>query len=205
MPDGAQPIEEHDGGMSSEHPSLSLRVSDVERARAESLLQDAYCEGRLDEVELDQRLGMVMVAQTRRDLNASVSGLPPRVAAARLAVSPKNPQATGLGAAAHLSALFTWIFGPLFFFAVSTPGTPARREAARAFNFQLVAGVLFIVTAIVSGILLPEAVTGLLMALGWVGWLTLTVVGGARALAGQPWQNPVLRVLKLEVLDPRAR
>lgn len=205
MPDGQRVVKGHHECMSTEHSSLSLRVSDVDRARAESLLQDAYCDGRLDEVELDRRLGMVMVAQTRRDLNASVAGLPPRVMAPRASASPRSPQATGLGAAAHLSGLFTWIFGPLLFFAVSTPGTPARREAARAFNFQLVAGLVFLVTAIVAGTLLPDAVVGLVMALGWVAWLALTVVGGAKALAGQPWQNPVMKVLRLEVLDSRTR
>ena len=52
-------------------PSLDLRVGDTERARAEALLQDAYCAGRLDEVELDERLGMVMTAQRgkRREVN----------------------------------------------------------------------------------------------------------------------------------------
>ncbi len=184
------------------HPSLDLRVGDAERARAEAILQDAYSAGRLSHGEFDQRLGVVMTAQTRRDLNTSVAGLPAPVLAHRT-VAPRHPQATGLGATAHFSGLLTWIFGPLLAYAASTPGTPARREAANAFNFQLVAGIACLVTAIVGGIVLPEAVMEVVMPLGWVAWLVLTVMGGARALSGQPWRNPVTRVLKLEVLDPK--
>ena len=185
------------------HHSLDLRVGDLERSNAESILQDAYAAGRLDEFELDQRLGMVMTAQTRRDLDRSLAGLP-----ARPLMAPRParaPQATGLGAVAHLSALVTWIFGPLFFYAVATPGTPARREAAKAFNFQMVAGLLLLVAAIVGGILLPDGLMGPLMALGWLGWLVLTIMGGARALSGQPFTNPVTRVVKLEVLRTDGR
>lgn len=186
------------------HHSLDLRVGDVERSSAESALQDAYSAGRLDEVELDERLGMVMTAQTRRDLNASLAGLPPRIMAPQPRVA-HHPRATGLGAVAHLSSLFTWIFGPLFFYAVATPGTPARREAAKAFNFQLIAGLLLLATAIVGGVLLPEGVMGPLMGLGWLGWLVLTITGGARALSGQPFSNPVTRLIRLEALRTDGR
>ncbi|WP_300083628.1 DUF1707 domain-containing protein, partial [Propioniciclava sp.] len=63
----------------AEHPSLALRISDLERQRATEALSDAYCQGRIDEVELDRRLTGVMTAQTRRDLNASFYGIPPAV------------------------------------------------------------------------------------------------------------------------------
>lgn len=183
------------------HPSLDFRVGDAERARAESLLQDAYSAGRLSHLEFDQRIGMVMTAQTRRDLNASVANLPAPIRTPQT-VAPRHPQATGFGAAAHFSGLLTWIFGPLFVYAAATPGTPARREAAKSFNFQLVAGIAALVVAIVGGILLPEAVMEVVMPLGWVAWLVLTVMGGARALNGQPFINPVTAVLRLKVLDP---
>lgn len=183
------------------HASLDLRVGDSERARAQAILQDAYAAGRLDHSEFDQRLGLVLTAQTRRDLNRSVSGLPAPLMTPSM-VAPRHPQATAMGALAHFSGLLTWIFGPLFLYAAATPGTPARREAAKAFNFQLVAGIACLVTAIVGGIVLPEALMGPIMALGWVGWLQLNVIGGARALNGQPFINPVTRVLPLTVLDP---
>lgn len=185
-------------------PSRDLRVGDAERHRAETLLQDAYCDGRLDEFELDQRLGMVMSAQTRRDLNAGLAGLPARIMAPRPVVA-KHPQVTGLGAVAHLSALVSWIFGPLFLYAVATPGTPGRREAAKAFNFQLVSGLACIVTAVVGGLLLPGELVATLMVTGWLGWLVLTVMGGARALSGQPFHNPVMQVLRLAPLRTDGR
>lgn len=192
--------------MPAEHPSLSLRVNDTERARAESLLSDAYAAGRLNEAELDQRLGMVLQAQTRRELNAAVVGLPrtPPVAFAAPA-APTNPEASVAGGIAHLSGLVSWIFGPLLLHVLASPGTVARREAARAFNFQFVAGLACIVVAVVAGVLLPGSLMGVIMTLGWVGWLALTVFGGARALAGQAWRNPVTRVVPLHVLDESGR
>ena len=42
---------------------------------------------------------------------------------------------------------------------------------------------------------------------GWLfpfmglGWLILTIVGGAKALQGENWKNPVKSVIKLEVLS----
>lgn len=192
--------------MPTEHPSLSLRVSDAERGRAESLLSDAYAAGRLDEVELDRRLGMVMTAQTRRELNVAVAGLPRTPTAPFVAPVPARPaSATGMGGVAHLSGLVSWIVGPLLIHTLAAPGSATRREAARAFNFQLVAGVACIVVAVVTGILLPDPLVGLIMTLGWVGWLVLTITGGARALSGQPWSNPVSRVIPLRVLDETGR
>ena len=44
---------------------------------------------------------------------------------------------------------------------------------------------------------------------GWLipfmglGWLVLTIVGGAKALQGQDWKNPVKSVIKLEVLSEK--
>lgn len=180
------------------HPAL--RVSDADRHHATQRLSDAYCDGRLDEVELDQRLSAAMSAQTRRDLAASLAGLPP-------ALRPAGPTRSGtaVGGLAHLSGLFTWIFGPLIVHALATPGSASRKESAKAFNFQLVAGITFLVTAVVAGMLLPDGAVAAIMLAGWLGWLTLTIVGGARALAGQPWRNPVLRVVRWEALDTRGR
>lgn len=190
--------------------TLSLRVGDLDRERAEHLLQEAYCEGRLDEFELDQRLGAVMVAQTRRDLAGALAGLPTRVPAvapfgAMPMVARRESDASALGSLAHFSALFSWIFGPLFVYSVATPGSPARREAANAFNFQMITAVVAVIVAVVGGALLPEGLVMVLMTIGWLGWLTLTCVGGARALAGQPWRNPVLQVLRVQALDPNRR
>ena len=35
------------------------------------------------------------------------------------------------------------------------------------------------------------------------GWLVLTIVGGAKALQGEDWKNPVKHVIKVEALSER--
>ena len=201
-PDGWASKNGHNGGMAAlEHLSPSLRVADADRRRVEETLKDAYCDGRLDESEFDQRLGLAMTAKTRRDLAECTAGLPLRPVAPLMPRLPDAHRGTGVGAIAHYSGLLTWIFGPLVLYSMAQPGSPVRREAAKAFNFQLVAGVLALVTSVVGGLLLGDAV-GILMVLGWVGWLTLTIVGGARAQSGQPWTNPVHKVFP-QALDPR--
>ncbi|MFP5416203.1 MAG: DUF1707 and DUF4870 domain-containing protein, partial [Actinomycetes bacterium] len=200
----ATPDATQNGRMSlPEHPSLSLPVTEADRDRAEEALKDAYCTGRLDEVEFDRRLDLVLRARTRRDLNATFDGLPP---------APRRPSGTaqtagsGIGAVAHLSALFTWILGPLLVYGASAPGSPGRREAAKAFNFQLIMAIVLVLTVLLGAIpLVPDVLVGALVTAGWLSWLVLTIVGGARALSGQPWQNPVMKVLRLEVLDSRTR
>ena len=39
----------------------------------------------------------------------------------------------------------------------------------------------------------------------FVGWLVLTIVGGAKALQGEDWKNPVKHVIKVEALSERER
>lgn len=188
----------------------SLRVGDAERARAEAVLQEAYCQGRLDEVELDSRLGMAMSAQTRRELSVSIAGLPTRPAAVTPFARPTptmatRPGATVLGGVAHLSGLVSWIVGPLICYAAATPGTPARREAAKAFNFQIISTIIGVVTVVLAAMLLPGSVGAPLVMLGWAAWLGLTVAGGARAFSGQPFANPVTRIIRWEALDTSGR
>ena len=36
-----------------------------------------------------------------------------------------------------------------------------------------------------------------------LGWSILAIVGGAKALQGQDWKNPVKSVIKLEVLSEK--
>lgn len=192
------------------YASPSLRVGDAERARAEAVLQEAYCQGRLDEVELDSRLGMAMSAQTRRDLSASIAGLPVRPAAVTPFARPNptmatRPGATPLGGVAHLSGVVTGIVGPLICYAVATPGTPARRESAKAFNFQVISLIIGLFTVITSALLLPGDIGAPVVMLGWVTWLALTIVGGARAFSGQPFRNPVTRIVRWEALDTSGR
>ena len=118
---------------------------------------------------------------------------------------PEVRQQAGRGAAgfAHFSVFLLWLLGPLLVFGLSAPGTYARREAAKAFNFQLLSFFAagrdsFIVSAIFPGDAF-EPVMGFMA----LGWFVLTIVGGAKALQGEDWRNPVTRALKLQVLSEK--
>lgn len=187
-----------------EHPSLSLPVTVPDRDRAEDALKEAYADGRIGEVELDRRLGLVMTATNRRELNGAFYGIAPARPFPPGLPLTARPRGTGLAAVAHFSVFFTWIFGPLLCWAVAGPGSYARREAAKAFNFQVISTVLLVLAGVLGGLVLPTVVDTML-GLGFVAWLVLTVVGGARAASGANWTNPVSRVIRWEVLDASGR
>ena len=196
-----------------EHPSLSMRVTPEQRDRAEAWLKDAYAEDRISEADFDQRIGQVISAVTRKELNQAFYGLvqiPTSSKALGLhpayqpLVPPEARQRAGRGVAglAHFSAFFLWLLGPGLVFALSTPGTYARREAAKAFNFQLIAAVAFVVVGMLAGITGLDVFSWLLPFMG-LGWFILTILGGAKALQGEDWKNPVKHVIKLEVLSEK--
>jgi uncharacterized Tic20 family protein len=196
-----------------EHPSLSMRVTPDQRDRAEAWLKDAYADGRITEDDFDQRIGQVISAVTRKELNQAFYGLvqiPTSSKALGLhpayqpLVPPEARQRAGRGVAglAHFSAFFLWLLGPGLVFALSTPGTYARREAAKAFNFQLIAAVAFVVIGMLAGITGLDVFTWMLPFMG-LGWFILTILGGAKALQGEDWKNPVKHVIKLEVLSEK--
>ena len=196
-----------------EHPSLSMRVTPEQRDRAEAWLKDAYAEDRISEDDFDQRIGQVISAVTRKDLNQAFYGLVQIPTSSRALglhpayqplVPPEARQRAGRGVAglAHFSAFFLWLLGPGLVFALSTPGTYARREAAKAFNFQLIAAVAFVVVGMLAGITGLDVFSWLLPFMG-LGWFILTILGGAKALQGEDWKNPVKHVIKLEVLSEK--
>ena len=53
-----------------------LRVGDAERDAVVARLQDAHVEGRLDAVELEERLGTALAARTQADLDPLLADLP---------------------------------------------------------------------------------------------------------------------------------
>jgi purine-cytosine permease-like protein len=58
------------------------------------------------------------------------------------------------------------------------------------------------------GLLVLQGVTGLgifnfLVGLATIGWVVLTVLGGAKALQGDDWTNPVKKVVKVEALTEK--
>ena len=196
-----------------EHPSLKLHVTPEQRDRAEDWLKEAYADGRVTETEFDTRMGQILSAETRLDLNVAFYGLVqvPTGSTAlglhpayRPLVRPETRQQAGRGVAgfAHFSAFFFWLLGPGLVFAVSSPGTYARREAAKAFNFQLVSFIAIVVVGMVAGISNLDVFEWILPFMV-LGWFVLTIVGGAKALQGEDWRNPVRSVLKLEALPEK--
>lgn len=196
-----------------EHPSLRLPVTDEQRDRAEHWLQEAYADGRITSEEFDRRIGQVIGAGTRKELNEAFYGLVQVPASSqalgvhpayRPLVPPQAKQQAGRGAAgvAHFSALLTSVFGPLVVFALSPQNSYPRKEAAKAFNFQLVALVSWIALLILQGVT-GMGIFNFLVGLAFIGWVVLTVVGGAKALQGDDWTNPVKKVVKIEALSEK--
>ena len=196
-----------------EHPSLSMHVTPEQRDRAETWLKDAYADGRISEREFDQRIGQVLTAVTRKEMNEAFYGLvqvpsPSRTLGLHPAYAPlvapetKERADRGVAAIAHFSVFFLWLLGPGLVYALSSPGTYARREAAKAFNFQIISTVAFIVVAMLGGITGLD-IFGWLMPIMGLTWLILTIVGGAKALQGENWRNPVKRVVRLDVLSEK--
>jgi uncharacterized Tic20 family protein len=196
-----------------EHPSLKMHVTPEQRDRAEAWLKEAYADGRVSEEDFDRRIGQVISAVTRKDLNQAFYGLvqvpvPSQALGVHPAyqpmIRPETRQQAGRGAAAlaHWSVFFFWILGPAVVFALSRPGSYPRREAAKAFNFQLISAIAFAVVGITAGITGLSVFHWLIPLMG-VGWLVLTIVGGAKALQGEDWRNPVKQVLKLEALSEK--
>ncbi len=59
------------------HPAdPTMRVSDADRAEVADRLAQHYGDGRLDQAELDDRLGRAMSAKTRADLDGLLHDLP---------------------------------------------------------------------------------------------------------------------------------
>ncbi len=200
---------------SFEHPTLHLPVTAEQRDRAAEYLQTAYADGRISEEEFDRRIGQVLGASTRKDLNDAFYGLvevpsyaapgpsPALYPQSRYGRQPAVPgQGTPGGALAHFSGLAFSIAGPGVGYALARPGSLARRESAKAFNFQ----VISLLTVIVGGILSAVTDWGLinfLLGLATIAWVVLTIVGGVKAARGEDWTNPVRKLIKLEILPER--
>ena len=214
----------HTGHMSSspfagapDPSSLDWAVTPDQRARAEDYLQRAYADGRLSGEEFDKRIGMALSANTRRELNQAFDGLAriPSAAPGDLR-SPcgltapdshsmnlqRRPEATAGGAVAYFSGAFTWLIGPAIAAAVTPAGSPAHRQAAKAFN----ATVSFTVIAMVLSVL-QSMIHPLNMVTGLVGlfWFVFMIVGGVKAANGEEWTNPFTRVLPIRAIDDGTR
>jgi hypothetical protein len=92
-----------------------MRACDADRERTADLLRHAFVEGRLDQDELDQRLGRVYSARTYADLSAQTSDLPvhravPVIPPARV-VSPASNTTNGLAVASFVCGLLQMFMG----------------------------------------------------------------------------------------------
>lgn len=186
-----------------------LPINDADKTRAKVLVQEAYVAGVLSKDEFDARIDRIAAATGRLDLDAAVRGLrpapmpaapmlPATYAWASTSLEPRRN--TGVGAFAHFSVFLGWIFGPLVTYAFAERGSFGRREAAKAFNWQLTSLVIFSLLGFVSGALhLSDAV----MPLVSLVWFVLTIVGGVKAAQGIDWNNPVMRFVPFKVIDER--
>jgi|GEM_PF-855986 len=261
--------------MSDLSDSTGSLVDEQRRQRAETLLMEAFADGRLREAEFERRYQQVVAATSNADVDASTNGVPPKPAnpldmndnssdsfpeypgtrspgtsdpvgggahgspygpaptrpvegspygsnpydqnpygasqapygtGTRLVPHQAGPGSEGAnratGAAAHFLALATSIVGPGIIFAISRQGSSARREAAKAFNFQVIALLALIAYTILS-IFLPNFLDNIIYPLISLGWLLGTVVGGAKAAQGEDWENPVNKVVKLKILSDK--
>ncbi len=64
-------------GVRQRAADATMRVSDAERAEVADQLAQHYGDGRLDQAELDERLGRAMSAKTHADLAGITADLPP--------------------------------------------------------------------------------------------------------------------------------
>lgn len=92
-----------------------MRACDADRERTADLLRAAFVEGRLNQDELDQRLGQVYAARTYADLATQTSDLPvhrpvPVIPPARV-MAPASNITNGLAVASFVCGLLQMFLG----------------------------------------------------------------------------------------------
>lgn len=190
-----------------QHPDA--QVNESERDRAERTLHQALRDGRLTVSEFERRFTVAMNANKLSQLRTAVADMPAPVNRAvtsmhnyyrattgqpqpnALAVAQNRPAAApadqhSLAALAHASGLVSWILGPALCYATASKGSFVRMQAAKAFNFQLTAGIVLVTANIVLGVLGLGGLAGLLT----LGWLGLTIAAAVKAGRGEDWENP---------------
>jgi uncharacterized membrane protein len=196
-----------------EHPSLKMHVTADQRDRAEDWLKEAYADGRISESEFDTRIGQVLSADNRKELNEAFYGLvhvptPSQALGVHPAYQPfirpeaRDQAGRGAAAFAHFSVFILGLIGPALVYALSVQGSYARREAAKSFNFTLFSFVGFVASLVAGGITNLD-VFGMVAFLIFVAWVVLSIVGGAKAAHGENWRNPAKHVIKREVLSEK--
>ncbi|WP_433500336.1 DUF1707 and DUF4870 domain-containing protein [Sphaerimonospora sp. CA-214678] len=181
--------------MPVQHPQL--RVSDADRDQVVEHVKAAFAAGRIDKIEMDERLDRAMTARTHADLMPIMTDLyGSRPAYVPPPTTYPGPAAESrdrlLGAGAHLLGLTGLVvIGPLIMMLVAGGDSPyVRRQAVEALNFQL--------TVLGATILLPFTVVGIiLIPVIWVLWFVLSIVAGVSAVSGTEFRYPMtLRLVK---------
>ena len=80
--------------MPSQRPYSELRASDAERERVVAFLREHALQGRLDNDELEERIGLAYAAVTVGDLERLIADLPRPVAARARAIAARPHRAT---------------------------------------------------------------------------------------------------------------
>lgn len=175
-----------------------LRVSHADRDVVVDRLKVAYCEGRLDKDEFDERLDAALTAKTRGDLDRllrDVADLAPRPVE-RPVVGVTRPLPSGeervLGMLSHWLGVVTWLFGPAIIM-----GTAGRRsafvraQAIEALNFTITWTLVLIVAPLIAFFT---------FGIGFVLFVVapiMMVVAGFTALGGTTMRYPLcLRLIK---------
>jgi hypothetical protein len=122
----------------------TMRVSDAERAEVADRLAQHYGDGRLDQAELDDRLGRAMTAKTRADLSGLLNDLPDTEVTRMESRSAPPPRA---------------------------PRPPRARGPRRRHEWLRVL-LAIVIALVVLHLLTGFHVLGLFWPLGWIwGWL----------------------------------
>lgn len=204
---------------SATRPAPDGPINEMQRGDAERQLHQAFRDGRITTTDFEERFTKAMNATQLGQLRAALENIPAPVQQAMVSVHqqyrnyagqqrggqwvPAMPQANDSGAAmmTHFSGLISWIIGPAIIYGFSRPGSLVRREAAKAFNFQLASSVFFIMGAVLAGFI----GLGGLVPLLWLGWFGMTIASGVMAARGEDWQNPVNKWVKINPLPTDGR
>ena len=173
---------------------MTTSISDTIREKAIDIVQRAYAEGRINEPELEHRLGLILEANSPQQLRMAIADLPtpPR------ALTPTQPGAVATGLASsstdtaaliHFTGLFSGPIGPGLAWLATKNGSVVNREAAKALNYQILAAAGFVVGGILSFIGL-----GFLLFLWTAGWMALTIISVVKANRGEDWENPLTQI-----------
>jgi DUF1707 SHOCT-like domain len=158
--------------MSTPYEAGGLRIGDADRIAAATALGDHFAAGRLDQDELDERLGKAYAARTYADLEPLFTDLPqPHPTRPALPAPPPTAEADGQQAWRKLTAPPDWARSAL-------PTWRRRSPVARVFT------ALAAVVVLLAALSLLFTLIPLLIVIAVLVWLT-----GGPIRRHQRWQR----------------